>query len=56
MIKIAAEENMIIMEMKDTILKTSTNNWVINATNIARISEDLRYLIQSNMENQVFQV
>ena len=54
--KIAAEANMMIMEMKNTILKASTNNQVINTTNIAEVSEDLRYLIQSNMENQVFQV
>ena len=56
MMKMAAETNTTIMEMKDTILKASTNNWVINATNITGISEDLRYLIQSNMEDQVFQI
>ena len=54
--KIAAGTNMIITEMEDTILKASTNNQVINITNITGISEDLRYLIQSNMENQVFQI
>ena len=51
MMKIAAETNMTITEIKDTILKASINNWVINATNITGVSEDLRYLIQSNMEN-----
>ena len=56
MIKIVAETNTMIMEMKDTILKASTNNWVINAMNITGISEDLQYLIQSNMKNQVFQI
>ena len=54
--KIAAEANMTIIEMEDTILKASSNNWVINMTNITGVSEDLRYLIQSNMENQVFQI
>jgi len=54
--KIAAETNIMIIEMEDSILKASINNWVINATNIAGVSEDLWYLIQSNMENQVFQI
>jgi len=56
MMKIVAEMNTTITEMKDTILKASTNNWVINATNITGVSEDLQYLIQSDMENQVFQI
>jgi len=51
MMKIVAETNMTIIKMEDTILKASTNNWVINTMNITRVSEDLRYLIQSNMEN-----
>ena len=56
MMKIAAETNTTITEMEDTILKASTNNQVINAMNIIEVSEDLRYLIQSDMENQVFQI
>ena len=56
MMKIAAETNTTIIEMEDSILKASINNWVINAMNIAGISEDLWYLIQSNMENWVFQI
>ena len=56
MIKIVAETNTMITEMGDTILKASTNNWVINTMNITEISEDLQYLIQSNMKNQVFQI
>ena len=56
MMKIVAETNMTITEIEDTILKASTNNRVINATNIIGVSEDLRYLIQSNMKNQVFQI
>ena len=56
MMKIAVEANITITEMEDMILKASTNNRVINATNIAEVSEDLRYLIQSNMEDWVFQI
>jgi len=56
MMKIVAEANMTIIEMEDTILKASINNWVINMTKITGVSEDLKYLIQSNMENQVFQI
>ena len=56
MLKIAAEINTMIIEMEDLILKASINNQVINATNITEVSEDLQYLIQSNMENQVFQI
>ena len=37
MMKIAAETNTTITEMEDTILKASTNNWVINATNITKV-------------------
>ena len=51
MIKIAAETNKTITEMEDTTLKASTNNRVINTMNIIEVSEDLRYLIQSDMEN-----
>jgi len=51
MMKIAEETNMIITEMKGTILKASTNNRIINTMNITGMSEDLRYLIQSGMEN-----
>ena len=56
MMKIAAEANMIITEMEDSILKASINNWLINATNITEVSKDLWHLIQSDMENQVFQI
>ena len=51
MMKIVAEMNITITEMEDTILKASINNWVINTMNITGVSEDLRYLIQSDMEN-----
>ena len=56
MMKIVAEANTTIIEMEEIILEASINNWVINTTNIAGISEDLRYLVQSNMENQIFQI
>ena len=51
--KITVETNTTIMEMEETILKASVNNRLINVTNIMGVSKDL---IQSNMENQVFQV
>jgi len=50
-IKIVAEANTMITEMEDTILMASINNWVINTMNITGVSKDLKYLIQSNMEN-----
>ena len=43
--KIAGETDMMITEIEKTILKTSINNWTMNATNILGISEDLQYLI-----------
>jgi len=56
MMKIAGEMNMTIIEMEETILKASINNRTINATNILGILEDLKYLIQSNMEDWVYQI
>ena len=52
--KIIAEANTMITEIEETILKASINNQVINTTNITKVSEDLRYLIQSDMENCIF--
>ena len=54
--KIAGEANMMIIEMEESILSASINNWTTNATNISGISEDLQYLVQSNMEDQAFQI
>jgi len=54
--KIAEETNTTITEMEGTILTASINNRTTNATNIAQISEDLRYLIQSNMDDRAFQI
>ena len=51
MMKIVEEANTTMMEMEGSILKASNNNWVITTMNITVVSEDLRYLIQSNMEN-----
>jgi len=39
--RIAEEANTIIIEIEGSILITSTNNRVMNATNIVQISEDL---------------
>ena len=50
MVKIAEETNMTIIEIEEIILKASINNRMMNAMNILGISEDLYYLIQSNME------
>jgi len=43
--KMAKETNTTIMEIEELILKASKNNWVMNAINIFRISEDLQSLI-----------
>jgi len=56
MMKIVAEANMTITEIGEVILKASINNQIINTTNIAGVSEDLKYLVQSNMENRIFQI
>jgi len=54
--KIAEETSMTVMEMEGTILTASINNQTINTTNIMQITEDLRYLIQSDMDNRVLQI
>jgi len=54
--KIAKETNMTVTEIKRTILTASTNNQTTNATNITQMAEDLRYLIQSDMDNRAFQI
>ena len=56
MMKIVAEANMTITEVGEVILKASINNQIINTTNIAGVLEDLKYLVQSNMENWIFQI
>jgi len=49
--KIAEETSTTVTEIKGTILAASINNRTMNATNITQITEDLRYLIQSDMDN-----
>jgi len=48
--KIAEETNMMITEMEETILTASINNQMVNTTNITQISEDLQYMVQSDMD------
>jgi len=54
--RLAEETNSILMEIEGMVLMTSINNRVMNATNITQISEDLQYLVQSDMDEQAFQV
>ena len=54
--KLAEEANTMIMEMEGTVLTASINNRVMNVTNITQISKDLWYLVQSNMDEQAFQI
>ena len=54
--RLVEETNTILTEIKGTVLMTSISNRVMNATNITQILEDLWYLVQSNMDKQVFQV
>jgi len=52
--RLAEETNTILTEIEGTVLTTSINNQVMNTTNITQISEDLRYLVQSDINKQVF--
>jgi len=54
--KIAEETNIMITEIEGMILTASINNRVINTTNIMQISEDLQYMVQSNMDERAFQI
>ena len=54
--KIAEETSMTVTEIEGTILMASVNNQTMNATNITQIAEDLRYLVQSDMDERAFQV
>jgi len=54
--KIAEETSTTVMEMEETILTASINNQTMNTTNIMQITEDLQYLIQSDMDNRVLQI
>jgi len=54
--KIAEETSMTVTEIERAILTASINNQTMNAMNITQIAEDLRYLVQSDMDEWVFQV
>ena len=54
--KLAGKANTIIMEMEGSILVASINNQIMNITNIAGISEDLWYLVQSDIKDRAFQI
>ena len=54
--KLAEEAGTTIAELEGTILMASINNRTMNATNITQMAEDLRYLIQSDMDDRAFQV
>jgi len=53
--KLAEEANTTLTKAEGTILNTSINNRTMNAMNIMQISEDLWYMVQSDMEEQTFQ-
>ena len=53
--KMAEEANITITEMEELVLAASINNGMINVTNITQISEDLQYLVQSNMDKWAFE-
>ena len=54
--KLTKEANTIITEVEGSVLMASINNQVTNATNIAQILENLRYFVQSDMDEQTFQI
>ena len=54
--KLAEEANTILTEVERTILTASINNQTMNTTSLTQISEDLRYLVQSDMDERVFQI
>ena len=54
--KIVEETSMTITEMEGTILMASINNRMVNTINITQISEDIRYIVQSDMDKQALQV
>ena len=54
--KIVGETSTTVTEMEGTILMASINNRTMNATNITQIAEDLWYLVQSDMDEQAFQI
>ena len=54
--KLAEEVGTTITEMEEVILAASINNRTMNATDITQMAEDLRYLLQSDMDDRAFQI
>ena len=54
--RMAEEANTTITEIEGSILTASINNRTVNTMNISQISEDLRYIVQSNMDKRAFQI
>jgi len=54
--RLVEEVNTTIIEVEGSVLMASINNRTTNTTNIAQISEDLRYLVQSNIDKRAFQI
>ena len=54
--KIVEETSTTVTEMEGTVLMASINNQTMNVTNVMQIAEDLRYLVQSDMDERAFQV
>ena len=54
--KLAEETGTTITEMEGVLLTASINNQTMNTTDITQMAEDLRYLIQSDMEDRAFQI
>ena len=48
--KIVEETSTTVIEMEETMLMASVNNRTMNTTHITQIAEDLRYLVQSDMD------
>ena len=54
--KLVEEAGTTVAEMEEVILTASINNWTMNATDITQMAEDLRYLIQSDIDDRAFQI
>jgi len=54
--KLAEEAGTTVAEMEGIILTASIDNRTTNTMNITQMAEDLRYLIQSDMDDRAFQI
>ena len=54
--KLAEKAGTAITEMEGVILTASINNRTMNATDITQMTEDLCYLIQSDIDDRAFQI